>query len=79
MCGTLHRADYVGALILLAILGFQARTSFRVWKSTLFDRPQKSAQMKLIWLLPLIGAVLVSSVLEDEDRRDKGSPPGLGR
>ena len=78
MSPTLHRADFVGALILLVILGFQARTSFRVWKSQLFDRPQKSAQLKLIWLLPLIGAVLVSSVLEDEDRRDKGSPPGLG-
>jgi hypothetical protein len=79
LCGTLQRADYVGALILLSIVAFQARTSFRVWKSTLFDRPQKSAQMKLIWLLPLIGAVLVSSVLEDEDRREKGSPPGQGR
>lgn len=75
----MDRPHIVGALILLVILAFQARTTFRVWRSGLFDRAQKSAQTKLIWLLPLIGAVLVQSVLEDEDRRDKGPPPGVGR
>jgi hypothetical protein len=54
-------------------------TTRRVWRSKLFDRPQKLAQSQLIWLLPLIGAAIVSSVLEDEDRREKGPPPGLGR
>lgn len=75
----MERAHFVGAFILLVIVGFQAWTTRRVWKSGLFDRGQKSAQTKLIWLLPLIGAVLVQSVLEDEDRREKGPPPGLGR
>jgi hypothetical protein len=37
------------------------------------------AQSKLIWLLPLIGAALVASVLEEEDERSKGPPAGLGR
>jgi hypothetical protein len=27
----------------------------------------------------LIGAAIVASVLEDEDTREKGPPPGLGR
>lgn len=76
---TLERAHVVGAFILFCILAFQARTTLRVWRSKLFDSAQKSAQTKLIWLLPLIGAVLVQSVLEDEDRREKGPPPGLGR
>jgi hypothetical protein len=75
----LDRAHIVGAFVLLCILAFQARTTMRVWRSKLFDRGQKSAQTQLIWLLPLIGAVLVQSVLEDEDRREKGPPPGLGR
>jgi hypothetical protein len=37
------------------------------------------AQSKLIWLLPLIGAALVLSVLDEEDERMKPPPPGLGR
>jgi len=73
------RAHIVGAIVILVILAFQARTTLRVWRSKLFDRPQKVAQSQLIWLIPLIGAVIVRSVLEDEDLRDKGPPPGLGR
>jgi hypothetical protein len=75
----LERAHVIGGLILLVILGFQARTTMQVWRSKLFDKAQKAAQTQLIWLLPLIGAVLVHSVLEDENRREKGPPPGLGR
>jgi hypothetical protein len=74
----MHRAHWVGLFIILAVVAFQIRTTLRVFRSRLFDRPQKIAQTKLIWLLPLIGAALVASVLEDEDRRDRGSPPGIG-
>jgi len=58
---------------------FQFRVTRRVWRSQAFDRPQKMAQSKLIWLLPVVGAALVSSVLEEEDERTKGPPAGLGR
>jgi len=74
-----ERAEWVGALIILVVLAFQARTTLRVWRSKLYDRPQKIAQSQLIWFLPLIGAVIVMSVLEDEREREKGPPPGLGR
>jgi len=74
-----QRAEWIGLLIILAVLGFQARTTLRVWRSKLFDRSQKVAQSQLIWLLPLIGAVIVMSVLQDEVEREKGPPPGLGR
>jgi hypothetical protein len=74
-----HRAEWIGLLIVVVILAFQARTTLQVWRSKLFDRSQKIAQSQLIWLLPLVGAVIVLSVLQDEDRRDKGPPPGLGR
>jgi hypothetical protein len=74
----MQRAHWVGLFILIGVLVFQVRTTLRVFRSRLFDRPQKLAQAKLIWLLPVIGACLVASVLEDEDRRDRGSPPGLG-
>lgn len=75
----MERAEWIGLLIIVAILAFQARTTLRVWRSKLFDRSQKVAQSQLIWLLPLIGAVIVMSVLQDEDQREKGPPPGLGR
>ncbi len=75
----MHSAEWIGLLVVLVILGFQARTTLKVWRSKLFDRSQKIAQSQLIWLLPLIGAVIVMSVLDDEDQRDKGPPPGLGR
>ncbi len=75
----MERAEWVGALIILAIIAFQTRTTLRVWRSKLYDRSQKVAQSQLIWLLPLIGAVIVLSVLEDEAQREKGPPPGLGR
>ncbi|HEV8550440.1 MAG TPA: hypothetical protein VGQ57_15455 [Polyangiaceae bacterium] len=75
----MERAHWIGLFIMLAILAFQARTTLQVWRSKLFDRPQKIAQSQLIWFLPLIGAVIVMSVLQDEDAREKGPPPGLGR
>ncbi len=75
----MHAAEWIGVLIILVTLAFQARTTLRVWRSKLFDRSQKIAQSQLIWLLPLVGAVIVLSVLQDEDKREKGPPPGLGR
>ena len=75
----MERAEWAFAVILLIIVAFQARTTLRVWRSKIYDRPQKVAQSQLIWFLPLIGAVIVMSVLEDETEREKGPPPGLGR
>lgn len=75
----MERAAWAFIIILGLILAFQARTTQRVWRSKLFDRKQKIAQSQLIWFLPLIGAVIVMSVLEDEVQREKGPPPGLGR
>lgn len=75
----MERAAWAFIVIVGLILTFQARATQRVWRSKLFDRKQKIAQSQLIWLLPLIGAVIVMSVLEDEVQREKGPPPGLGR
>jgi len=71
-------AHVLGALLLVAIVVFQVRTTMRVWRSQAFDRPQKLAQSRLIWMLPFIGAAIVGAVLEDEERRDGGNTPGLG-
>jgi hypothetical protein len=71
-------AQVLGALVLAAIVAFQVKITMRVWRSRAFDRPQKVAQSRLIWMLPLIGAAIVGAVLEDEERRDGGNTPGLG-
>ena len=55
------------SLILIGALGFQVWLTARVWKSPLFDRTQKLMQSKLIWLLPIVGSMLVFSVLSEDD------------
>jgi len=71
-------AQFLGALTIVAIVAFQVRTTMKVWRSRAFDRPQKVAQSRLIWMLPLVGAAIVGAVLDDEEKRDGGNTPGLG-
>ena len=69
----MSRVEVVGSLCLALALAFQAWVTFRVWKSRIFERGQKMAQSKLIWLLPVLGAVLVFSVLSSEERAEDRS------
>jgi hypothetical protein len=64
-------------LVLVGLLCFQVWITVRVWRSPLYERSQKWAQSKLIWLLPVLGAVFAFSVLSDEERaeRDFRKPP----
>ncbi len=57
----------LAALVLFAVI-FQIWLTVRVWKSTSYERSQKLLQSKLIWLLPVIGAVLVFSLMPEEDK-----------
>jgi TRAP-type C4-dicarboxylate transport system permease small subunit len=57
----------VGAAF-LAIVAFQAWLTVRVFKSSLFEKKQKIWQAQIIWLLPIIGAGLVFSILQEETR-----------
>ena len=60
-------------LFFVALLAFQVWVSWRVWRTDLYLKTEKSAQFKLIWLVPLLGAVIVYSVLSEEDQRQ--GPP----
>jgi hypothetical protein len=73
----MDRAQVIGAIVLTGLVLFQFFVTFRVWRSPLYDRSHKLAQSKLIWLLPALGAVLVFSVLMDEERaeRETRKPP----
>ena len=61
----------LAALVLFAVV-FQVWLTVRVWKSRLYERSQKVLQSQVIWLLPVVGAVLVYSLMPEEDkpRRD---------
>jgi hypothetical protein len=56
------------ALLLLALVSFQTWLTVRVFRSGLYERKQKIWQAQLIWLLPIVGAGLVFSIL-NEDRK----------
>jgi len=58
-------------LSLAAALVFQIWVTVRLRRTQLFDLPQKSAQTKLIWLVPVIGAAIVFSVLVGEEQHER--------
>jgi hypothetical protein len=62
-------SDIVGLVIVLgSLLGLQVLATRRVWSSDAYDRSYKVAQTRLIWLFPLVGAVLVLMVHREMDR-----------
>ena len=67
-------SDFVFGAGILGIVLIQIWLTVRVWKSKSYERSQKVLQSKLIWLLPIVGAVLVYSLMppeEDEYRRPR--------
>lgn len=46
----------------LVLLWLNCKATLVVVRDELSERPQKAIQMLLIWLLPLVGAILVLSV-----------------
>jgi hypothetical protein len=63
----------IGAAILLAM---NCVVSLRIWLSKGLTGVQKFAQTCIVWLVPVMGAVLVYLVQRsDGDSRDPGKPP----
>jgi hypothetical protein len=52
--------------IALALVALQTFATLRVRRSVSYAPDQKQAQIRLIWLVPLIGAALVLSVLHQD-------------
>ncbi len=69
MTAAMHTSDVMVTLALVAIVVFQIWVTWKLRQSSEYDASQKSAQTKLIWLLPLIGAAVVFAALEPEDER----------
>jgi cytochrome c-type biogenesis protein CcmH/NrfF len=43
----------------------------RVFRSRLYEPSQKANQAKLIWLLPVLGAIIAFSVLTSEEQAER--------
>jgi hypothetical protein len=56
---------------LISVLLFQIWVTVRLRRTPIFDPPQKSAQTKLIWLVPLVGAAIVFAVLVGEEQHER--------
>lgn len=69
--------EIVVGSVIAAVLGFQAWLTHRVWKSNLYERKQKIMQSQLIWLLPILGAGLVFSVLQDDAKAERDASTHL--
>lgn len=53
-------------LILAGVVALQVFATFRLIRSKSYASDQKTAQMKLIWLLPFLGAAMVLAVLSQD-------------
>jgi len=65
------RMTFTDVLIVLGLavaLAFQIWVTLRVWKTSIYEREQKLGQAKLIWLVPVLGAVICFSVLQQEEK-----------
>jgi hypothetical protein len=61
----------------LCAAAFQAWLTWRVFHSGLYERKQKMMQAQLIWLLPIVGAALVFSVLREDDAAQRSADSSL--
>ena len=72
----MHRGTWFGAVLLLAALVFQVWVTLRLRRTQIFDASQKLAQIKLIWLVPVLGAAIVFSVLASEEQSENRDDQG---
>jgi len=72
----MHRGTWFGLSLLAGALIFQVWVTLRLRRTQIFDAPQKSAQTKLIWLLPVVGAAIVFSVMVSEDQHERKDERG---
>jgi hypothetical protein len=69
--------EIVFALALAAVFAFQAWLTRRVWTSHLYERKQKIWQAQLIWLLPILGAGLVFTILQEDRKAERDAASQL--
>ncbi len=68
-----HMFNFLIAVGVLAVVVFQIWLTVSVFRSSAYEREQKIRQAQLIWLLPVIGATLVFSVLRESNASEQSS------
>lgn len=69
--------EVIIGVAVLAIVAFQIHLTVRVFRSRMYERKQKVWQAQLIWLLPIIGAGLVFSILQEDDKSQRDASAHL--
>ena len=59
---------------LIVPLWLNVKATLLVWGDCLSERPQRIAQLLLVWLLPLIGAIIVLGVHRCEEKSPRAYP-----
>ena len=67
------------AIAVAAVAAFQAWLTVRVFRSQLYERKQKIWQAQLIWLLPIIGAGLVFTILQQDAKAEREAASFLNK
>ncbi|WP_437627677.1 hypothetical protein [Sorangium sp. So ce1151] len=70
--------DILVGTALAAVVAFQIYVTVRVFRSRVYEPKQKVWQAQLVWLLPIIGAGLVFSILQEEDKSRRDASSHLG-
>jgi hypothetical protein len=63
--------EFVIGAALLGLVAFQIWLTSRVFRSRLYERKQKIWQAQLIWLVPILGAGIVFSILQEDDKAER--------
>jgi hypothetical protein len=66
-----RRMPVLPIAFVFAVVALQAGVTWWLWRDPIYLKAEKIAQTKLIWLLPLLGATMVGSMLFDEVRHQK--------
>ena len=65
-------------LLGVALVGYNVRTTWLLWRSDDFEQTQKIAQSAFVWLVPVIGALVVMNVLKPDARVYRGGDESDG-
>lgn len=68
----------LAVLIGVALVAYNARATWLLWRAEDFELGQKIGQTVFVWLVPVIGAVVVMNVLKPEVRVYRGGDESDG-
>ena len=65
----MNKLQIISIGLLCSLLIYQIWVSTKIWRSDQYDSKQRVLQLLIIWLLPLIGAVVCHSIVRNDDQK----------